>query len=53
MKLLQRLPQEFPIQVCIDLCSSDTGMSQHFLDSPEVGAAFHEVGGKRMAESMG
>lgn len=37
----------------IDLGSRDAFMAQHFLNGTKVGAAFHEVGGKGMAESMG
>ena len=53
MKLLQCLPQKFPVQVCIDFRSGDTGMSQHFLYGPEIGASFYQVGGKGVAESVG
>ena len=53
MKLFQRLPQKFTVQVCIDFGSGDAGMSQHFLYGPEIGAPFHEVGGKGMTERVG
>jgi hypothetical protein len=52
MKLNDRTFQILPVQVGIDLCGGNTFMAQHFLHGAQVGAAFYQMGGKRMPESM-
>lgn len=36
----------------IDLRGGDAGMPEHFLYSPEISTAFHEVCGKRVTEGV-
>src|SRR5689334_15251930 len=52
MESLQRIPQVLSVEVSIDLCSGNAFMPQHLLDGSQVGAAFYQVGGKRMTKSM-
>src|SRR6266478_6037985 len=49
---LQCLSQELTIKMSIDFSSGNAFMSQHFLYGPQVSAAFNQMCGKRMAESM-
>ena len=37
----------------VDLRRADAGMTEHLLYGQEIGAAFQEVGGEAMPESMG
>jgi hypothetical protein len=37
----------------VNLRSSDVGMPEEFLNSPQVGAAVQQMGGERVAEDMG
>ena len=45
-------PQVIPVEVRIDFGGGYRCMAEHFLHRPQIGAAFDEMGGKRMAESM-
>ena len=42
-------PQILPVHVGIDLGGREIGMAEHFLNGPEVGAPFEQVGRKRVA----
>ena len=37
----------------INLRSGDGFVAEHYLDGAEIGAAFYEMGGKTVAESVG
>ena len=50
---VEGFPQEFTVEVGIDLGGGYAFMAEHFLDGAEVGAAFYEVSGKGMPEGMG
>ena len=52
MKLFEGLPEEFAVEVGIDLGGGNAFVAEHFLNGAEVGAAFNEVGGEGMAEGM-
>jgi hypothetical protein len=39
--------------VCVELGCREIGMTEHFLNAPQVGASFEEVGGERVAEQVG
>jgi hypothetical protein len=52
VKLLKCSSEELPIQMSIDFGCSDALVSQHFLHGTQVGAAFNEVGCKRMPEAV-
>jgi hypothetical protein len=39
--------------VCVELGRGEIGMTEHFLDAPQVGASFEEVCGERVAEQVG
>src|SRR5450631_1338712 len=52
MILLQSLSQIGTVQMRINFCGCYTFMSQHFLNSPEVSAAFYQMGCKGMTECM-
>ena len=45
-------PQHVPVDVGIYFGCGDFLVSQHFLDSEQVGAAFQQMGGEGMAERM-
>jgi len=44
--------QEFAVDVGVDFGGGDGFVAEHFLDGPEVGTAFDEMGGERVAEGM-
>ena len=44
--------EEFSVDVGVDFGGSDGFVAEHFLDGPEVGTAFDEVGGEGVAEGM-
>ena len=52
VEAVEGLPEEFAVEVGIDLCGGDALVAEHFLDGAKVGAAFDEVGGEGMAESV-
>ena len=52
MKPQNSIAQIFPVNMGINFGSSNAGMAQHFLHGTQVGAAFHQMRGKRMAERM-
>ena len=43
----------FTGNVRIYLCRGNVNMPEHYLDSPEIGAAFQEVAGKGVAQRVG
>lgn len=47
------LPQQIAVDVGINLGGADAFVSQHTLDGTQVGTAFEQMGGERVAESMG
>ena len=49
---VEGLAEKFAVEVSIDLRGGNALMAEHFLDGAKVGAAFYEVGGEGMAESM-
>jgi hypothetical protein len=49
---MERFAEVFPVEVGIHFGGGNAGMAKHFLHGPQVGAAFHQVGGKGMPESM-
>src|SRR5580693_5448873 len=49
---MQGFAKEFAIQMGIDLCGRNAFMTKHLLYSAQVGAAFDQVGGEGMPESM-
>jgi hypothetical protein len=49
---VQGFPEEFAVEVSIDLGSGNAFMAQHFLYGAEIGAAFHEMCGEGMAEGV-
>jgi hypothetical protein len=49
---VQGLPEKFAVEMGVDLGGGDTFMPQHFLDGPEVGAAFDEMSGEGMAKGV-
>lgn len=53
MKIIERPAQEFAVEMGIDFGGGDAFVSQHFLYGAQVGAALYQVGGERMAETMG
>src|SRR5690606_23333307 len=46
-------PQVFTVYVSIDFGSRNALMTKHILYSSQVGAAFYQVTGKRVAEGVG
>lgn len=52
MKLYNGITQKFPVEVCVNLRRGYGFMAEHVLDSPQVGASFNQVCGKRMPERM-
>ena len=46
------LPQTATVEVRVDFRGTDTLMSQHALDGPQVGSSFQQVGGKWVAEGV-
>jgi len=53
MEPLQCIPQVIPVQMGIYFRGGDAFVAEHFLYGAEVGAAFHEMGGKGVAEGVG
>ena len=53
MELSHLFLQEASIEVRVDFRGRDLGVSQHFLNRPQVGTAFDEVGGETVAEGVG
>ena len=45
-------PQELAVDMRIDFGGGNLFMSQHLLDSKQVGSPFQQVGGEGMAERM-
>ena len=52
MKLMMDFFELATIDLRVDLCGGNAGMSQHFLDDTKIGAAREQVCGKRMAQLM-
>ena len=52
MKLSVNSFESRAIDVGIDLCRRDVGVTQHRLDRSQVGAAFEQVRGERVAQGM-
>ena len=52
MEKVNRLFEVFRIQVGINLGGGDAFVAEHILYGFEVGATFHEVGGKGMAKGV-
>ena len=52
MKLDDRTLQVFPIQMGVYFGGGNAFVAQHFLYSSEIGAAFDEMGCKRMPQRM-
>src|SRR5688500_18776557 len=52
MKLLVHASQKLAIDVGIDLRGRDVGVPKHFLDRPQVGAAFEKVGREGVTERV-
>ena len=52
MKSQQGLSQKTSVQVGVNFSRGNAFMSQHFLNSSQVCAPFHQVGRKGMSESM-
>lgn len=46
------IPEILPVKVSINFCCENGLVSEHFLNSPEVGSSINQVGRKRMPESM-
>lgn len=51
--LVQRLAQEFAVQVGVDLRGGDAFVAEHLLHGAQVGAALHQVGGEGVTEGVG
>ena len=52
MKLHDSAAEEVSIEVGVYLGGGDGGMTEHFLNGAEVGAAFDEVCGKGVSEGV-
>ena len=52
MKLPVNRFESRAIDMRIDLCRRDVGVTQHRLDRSQVGAAFEQVRGERVAQCM-
>ena len=46
------LPQFLPGYMGIDFCRADAGMTEQFLDDPQVGAIFQQMRGKAVAQHV-
>src|SRR5450631_2166826 len=46
------LRQVLKVQVCVDLCGGDVGVSQQFLDAAQIRAGFEQMAGKRVPEHV-
>ncbi len=53
MKTENGFPEKFAVEMGIYFGGENGFMSEHFLDGPKIGTAFHQVGGKGMPEGMG
>ena len=53
MMLDNLLAEHIPVDMGIDFGGPDAFVPQHGLDSTQVGSAFQEVGGERVAEGVG
>ncbi len=42
----------FPVDVCVDLCCRNVGVTKHFLDGAEVCPPFEKVRRKRVPERV-
>ena len=52
MVAVQGFAEVFPIQMGVDLGGRNAFVTEHLLDGTKVGAAFDQVGGEGMPESM-
>jgi hypothetical protein len=46
MKVFQRFPEEFTIEMRVNLGRCNAFMPQHFLHGTEIGSSFHQVRGE-------
>ena len=52
MEFFNDLFEIIAVKMSINFGGGDRLMAQHFLNSPQIGTTFTQVGSKRMAESM-
>ena len=52
MILLQCFAEIGTVEMGINFCGGNAFVPQHFLNGPQIGAAFHEVSCKGMTKSM-
>jgi hypothetical protein len=45
--------QPLPVHMGVNLSGRDIGMTQQFLNHPQVGSTFEQVGGEGMPQQMG
>lgn len=48
-----RLAERFIVEVGVDLCRADPGMSEQFLDDTQAGTSFKQCGGEAVTQGMG
>src|SRR3989339_169370 len=53
MSQFVHLSQVLHVYMGVDLGCRDAGMTQHFLNHPDVGARGYQLGGETMPESVG
>lgn len=53
MKIFVDISQLFVRHMCVDLGGGDIGVAEEGLDGAEVGAVAQQIGGERMADSVG
>jgi hypothetical protein len=52
MELLVDRAEVLAVDVGVELCGGQIGVSEHLLDRPEIGPALEEMGGKGVAEGV-
>ncbi len=52
MKLFVLLLQLLPVDMRVNLCGGDVGMTEHLLHGTQIGSAFKQMRCKRMAECV-
>lgn len=48
-----RLAERFIVEMGVDLCRADSGMSEQFLDDTQTGTSFKQCGGEAVTQGMG
>ena len=53
MKLVVEIVHPTPVDVCVDLCCGDVGVTEHFLEQAQVRSGLQKVGGETMPQRVG